>query len=70
MRRQTAVATYTFPDVNGKRVSVQLDLNLPVHEAVARLNTAGGGVLWRVTPEGRAEFIQQVGSCPMRNKQR
>lgn len=62
-----SVVTFTFNDVTGKRISVQLDPSLPVQAVVARLNAAGGGPLWRVSAEGRAEFIAN-NNCPLRNK--
>ena len=62
-------ATFRFSNTRGQRIEVSIDQSLPVSEVVNRLNRAAGDISWRVSPEGRAEYIQNA-NCPLRNRTR
>lgn len=63
-----STSTFTFANTKGQRISVQLDPSLSVGEVVARLNQAAGDISWRISSEGRAEYIASVDNCPMRRR--
>lgn len=59
-------STYTFANTKGQRVSVQIDTSQPIQEIVNQLNLAAGDISWRVSAEGRAEYIVAANNnCPM-----
>lgn len=60
-------ATFSFSNTRGQRISVAVDQTLPVQEVVNALNKAAGDISWRVSSEGRAEYIMNA-TCPMKNR--
>lgn len=64
---QPTTVTMSFSNLSGKRISVAVDPTLPVQQQVDLLNKAAGDISWRVSSEGRAEYILNA-NCPMKNR--